>query len=342
MGSVSAFKDALLPASSCLVVTHNYPDPDCIAAAFGLQHLLSFWGVARVDIGYSGYVGRAENREMIERLCIPLTHLSDIQWDAYDKIILVDATPGQGNVSIPEGLHVDAVLDHHAIGGAHDNENARDPAVYYDIRTKSAATSAIVAEYVEASSLEMSSALATALFYGIKTDTLATRAPILQRDLHMFRTLFARLDYHTLFAIENPQVSMEYLKAVYRMTKSVTMFGKEIVTAHIEDIETPDYVAEAAELLSRLYQVQWVVCSGLCGERLFFSIRSNKSKMAGWHARAIAEELEGAGGGHEMASAGSVAVQQGGDEALLNRFYKVVRKVLTIEGIKGYRPFDGI
>ncbi len=327
-----SFKQAVLPAESALIVTHNYPDPDCIAAGLGLYELLSFWGVNRLRIVYSGYIGRAENREMVDRLQIPMTHLSEIEWGDYERVILVDASPGQGNVSIPVDVHINAVIDHHSEGGGESHEG------FYDLRTTSAATSAIIAEYIEESQMEMTARVATALYYGVKTDTLATREPVSSQDLEMFRSLFARLDYHALFAIENPRVSMEYLKMMHDMTTSVTMYGKSIVTAHIRDIETPDYISEAAELLSRIRDVEWVVCTGFCNNRLFFSMRANRDRSAGAYARIIAEDLGGAGGGHEMASAGSIAIEGEGEDGIRGRFYATLKRVLHLEGIKGYKP----
>ncbi|HNQ02348.1 MAG TPA: hypothetical protein PKN59_08655, partial [Syntrophales bacterium] len=55
-----------------LIVTHNHPDPDALAAAFALKYLLhAKWKVGAI-IASSGVVGRAENRAMIRHLKIDL------------------------------------------------------------------------------------------------------------------------------------------------------------------------------------------------------------------------------------------------------------------------------
>jgi nanoRNase/pAp phosphatase (c-di-AMP/oligoRNAs hydrolase) len=39
---IEKLKNHIIPASSVLILTHDYPDPDCLASAFGISNLLSF------------------------------------------------------------------------------------------------------------------------------------------------------------------------------------------------------------------------------------------------------------------------------------------------------------
>ena len=75
------FKETIISAESLLILTHDYPDPDCIAAAFGISHLCSFWEIPTPTISFGGFVGRAENRAMVRFLNIPMVPyvLLDIQ-----------------------------------------------------------------------------------------------------------------------------------------------------------------------------------------------------------------------------------------------------------------------
>ncbi len=110
---VQEFKARILPASTVLILTHDFPDPDCLAAAFGISHLLSFWGVKSSVISFGGFVGRAENRAMIRFLNIRTVPFVLTEINDFDKIILVDCFPGRGNVSLPPQTEVHAILDHH-------------------------------------------------------------------------------------------------------------------------------------------------------------------------------------------------------------------------------------
>src|SRR5690348_9561013 len=55
-----------------LIYTHDYPDPDSLASAFGLKHLVRLVAGVDAEIVYGGVIGRTENREMVSRLRIPL------------------------------------------------------------------------------------------------------------------------------------------------------------------------------------------------------------------------------------------------------------------------------
>lgn len=95
-----SFRKHIIPAETALIVTHDYPDPDCLASAFGVAHLLHFWGVASSIITFGGFVGRAENRAMIRVLNIPSVPFALTEIKDYDRIIMVDSFPNKGNVLI--------------------------------------------------------------------------------------------------------------------------------------------------------------------------------------------------------------------------------------------------
>lgn len=45
----------LLRGHRTYIQTHNFPDPDAIASAFGLQHFLNYHGI-KADICYDGKI----------------------------------------------------------------------------------------------------------------------------------------------------------------------------------------------------------------------------------------------------------------------------------------------
>ncbi|MRR59437.1 MAG: hypothetical protein EG824_14705, partial [Deltaproteobacteria bacterium] len=60
-----------------LIITHDNPDPDSIAAAFGLKFILrKTLGITAV-IAYGGIIGRAENQSMVKLLHIDMVNLSE-------------------------------------------------------------------------------------------------------------------------------------------------------------------------------------------------------------------------------------------------------------------------
>jgi nanoRNase/pAp phosphatase (c-di-AMP/oligoRNAs hydrolase) len=101
-----------------LILTHDNPDPDAMAAALCLSHLFESRLSIRPRIVYGGVVGRAENRSMVRALEIPLWLVDSIKFRPSDAVVLVDTQPGFANNSLPPEQAVLAVIDHHA-GPAH-------------------------------------------------------------------------------------------------------------------------------------------------------------------------------------------------------------------------------
>ncbi len=75
-----------------LVLTHDNPDPDSLAAALGLRRLLEHEGMpAQMAVG--GIIGRAENRAMVRELKIELVPIERLDFHNYATVALVDTQP---------------------------------------------------------------------------------------------------------------------------------------------------------------------------------------------------------------------------------------------------------
>ena len=61
-----------LGTGTCLILTHDNPDPDALAAAIGLRDLLTVETGLNLTLGYGGTIGRAENRVLVSSLGSPL------------------------------------------------------------------------------------------------------------------------------------------------------------------------------------------------------------------------------------------------------------------------------
>ena len=95
---------ALDGAGSILIMPHNDPDPDAIAASVALGHLLVERLGVSVDIAYGGIIGRAENKALVRYLGDPLRRLpTDPDMRGSAPVALVDTQPGSGNNALPPG-----------------------------------------------------------------------------------------------------------------------------------------------------------------------------------------------------------------------------------------------
>lgn len=301
---VGQLRRCLQSARSILICTHDYPDPDCIASAFGLAHLFSFWNYPAPVVTFGGFIGRAENRAMVRFLDIAMVPFVLVDVREFDRIFLVDSYPGKGNISLPSSVPVSGIIDHHPSPPDHPLE------CYTDIRMEVGATSTLITKYLLDEGCPISPQLATALFYGIKTDTGDMRRDVSAIDLECYKYLFEHIDHKLLSLIVNPDRDVEYFRILNRATVSAVSYNNVGYT-HLGSVSTPDYVAETADLFHSLETIEWMVCSGIFKNHIFFSLRSKNEYSSGIKAEQLARSLGGSGGGHGRAAAGRIQFSPG-------------------------------
>ncbi|MDR2694539.1 MAG: DHH family phosphoesterase [Chitinispirillales bacterium] len=321
------FRESVLPASSALILMHDYPDPDSLASACGVSELLAFWGVGHTVIAYGGFVGRAENRAMVRFLNIKAVPFALVHIGDFDRIIIVDCYPGRGNVSLPPGMPVHAVIDHHP------SDPPPDAAFFHDIRGEYGATATIITSYLLQAGCRIPPKLATALFNGIKTDTDGTLRDATPDDVECYKRLFDIMDHRLLSQIEAPKRDAEFFRLIHTATESATCH-KNVGYVHLGAVTAPDSIAEMAELFHSWEKVEWIVCAGIFNNQIFYSIRSDTSNLAGAHAERIAERFGGNGGGHAKAAAGKLPIT--GDAQTMAD--KVKLAVIEIFGVADEEP----
>ena len=105
--AVNRFLKCVPEESRVLLVTHPNPDPDAIASAFALRHLVKEKRNAAGTLAYWGVVGRKENAAMLDILEIEMVEIGGVDAGFFDRIVLVDSQPGQ--VGEPLGVVVHAL-----------------------------------------------------------------------------------------------------------------------------------------------------------------------------------------------------------------------------------------
>ncbi|HTZ38736.1 MAG TPA: bifunctional oligoribonuclease/PAP phosphatase NrnA [Syntrophales bacterium] len=311
-----------------LIVTHNHPDPDALASAFALKYLFqSRWKVGSI-IASSGIVGRAENRAMIRQLKIDLKPLAEVNLKNFSIIALVDTQPGAGNNSLPKSIIPDIVIDHHVPVRAKTRL-----AQYYDIRTDYGSTSTILAEYLRDAGIEeMNRKVATALLYGIRSDTRDLGRGVSPKDVDACMYFYQRVLFRLLSQIEHPEVPRDYLSILEKAIRNARIY-KDVVTLDLGHVEHLEIIAEMADLMVRVEGVKWVLSLGEFVGDLYFSLRTKKRLGS---ADRIAQKMVadlGSGGGHEMMAGGKIPSadhphhsHQELTEILMSRFLKAVKR----------------
>ncbi|MBD3314669.1 MAG: hypothetical protein GF344_02680 [Chitinivibrionales bacterium] len=314
---VEELRKRILPASSVLIATHDYPDPDCLASAWGIYHLLRHWGIENPVITFGGFVGRSENRTMLRVLGMKVKPLVVVTPTDFERVILVDTFPASGNLSLPTKARTDAVIDHHP------RANSDSTSFFCDVREEIGATSTLVTQYLRAAHCPIPETLATALFYGIKTDTRDMSRNVSHEDLECYRTLFDWVDHRLLSRIEFPDRDVEYFRMLHRAAGNMLLLQKVGYT-HLGLVSTPDHIAEIADLFLSLETLEWTIVSGVFEDQIFYSVRSKESETAGQKAQLIARRLNGSGGGHSSMAAGRIPMSGLPENRVRERFIEVI------------------
>ena len=286
-------------AGSLLILPHNDPDPDAMASAVALHYLLAEQLGMEGTIAYQGMIGRAENKALVRYLGHPLEPLTDAMLQQSSHLALIDTQPGAGNVTLAPGDRVLLVIDHHAWR----EETAI--AGFADVRPGVGATSTILTRYLQAAGLQPPSALATALFYGIKTITMGLSRDTSPADAAAYSYLQPRIDVEALAKIEHAQVPAGYLQTFNAALRAARMYDG-LIFAYIGVLSYPDLAAEMADVLLRLEKVQWVICVGVYEEALILSVRTRGQAHTAEELVQAIVAREGSAGGHGTMAGGQI------------------------------------
>jgi len=301
----------------CLVV-QNSPDPDALASAWALAFLAQEWDRKDSRIVSGGRIGRAENRAMCRYLRMKVEQAAPVHFSGRYGIALVDTQPGTGNNVLPDHVCADIVIDHHPVKDA-----CKDTA-FTDIRPYYGANSTLLTQYIRKAELKPDTTLATALLYGIKSDTRNLGRGGTKADVEVYQWLNPLADTPLLAKIEFTRLPQQYFKNLLNAITKARIYNWLIVST-IGDVSNPEMVAEAADILLRCEGIRWVLCAGYCGNVLHFSLRAHDpTKNAGRVMERIIGQL-GTGGGHAQMAGAQIPIES----LSVGRIDRIVGEVLT-------------
>ncbi len=315
-----------------LILTHDNPDPDSIAAGVALAFLIEKLAGVEALVAYGGIVGRAENRALIKVLKLPVVPLSRVVFDDFDLICMVDTQPDQGNHSLPPRHFPDVVIDHHP----ERPDTHLSPIA--DVGGPIGATSTVVAEYFRASGLKMPSHIATALFYGIKADTRDLGRQTTRQDVDAYLWLFPMTDKDALGNIEHPKLPPAYFRLYHTGIEKAQVF-EDAVVCDLGEIYAPDMVAEVAERFLYLDDMRWSLAFGEYEDQLYFSLRtSDRRHNAGRMIREVIEARGGSAGGHGTMAGARVPLKDLSGAARKRLREELTADFLRAFGVKARKP----
>jgi nanoRNase/pAp phosphatase (c-di-AMP/oligoRNAs hydrolase) len=325
--------EAVSGQDTLLILPHNDPDPDAIASALALRYLLMKQRGVVAHIGYEGIIGRAENKALVRYLGYPLQRLADLGMPPATPVALVDTQPGTGNNALAAHAPVAIVVDHHTI------REGTMRAAYADVRTGYGSSSTIMTEYLRTAGLEPSAQLATALFYGIKTDTMRLGRGVSPADVDCYFYLQPLVDVEALVEIEQAQVPADYFKS-FANTLGAAQITDGIVISFVGEMKYPDLAAEMADLLLRLQGTRWVICMGQYNGDLILAIRTRKQNGAGRLVQTIVGD-QGVAGGHNTMAGGRIPLNGRPPEPLVAELAAAALHYLNVPPEREKKPLVG-
>ena len=206
--------------SKILIVCHDNPDPDSLASALAMKHLCDSLGHTSTII-HGGMIEHQQNRAMVKLLEMDVRKLI-LDWEIEDLlnesdvVICVDFShPGANNI-LPTTCVPHIVIDHHT-------SEVRPAGDVILVRSEFAATSSLIASVLMNSGMEMNSKVATALAFGIRTDTLGFTRSFNAVDLRALSWLGAWIDWDLMRSFESPPRSQEVLAIFRQALKDATL-----------------------------------------------------------------------------------------------------------------------
>ncbi|MEJ2503224.1 MAG: hypothetical protein P8177_07885 [Gemmatimonadota bacterium] len=309
------------------VLVQPDPDPDGMASALGIRTLLhrDADGAPIISLGP---VTRAENRRMEELLSFQVVQVSEAELKAFQRVIAVDTQPAP----VESRTHY-AVVDLHPVRPGYTAD-------YVDIRPDVGAAATMVTQYLRVNDEErITPRLATALIYGIRTDTEVLRRGTSPLDVETYAFLQGIADPDLLRRVGRPAFSTDAIRALGGALAGLARDG-DIAVAYAGrlDAGSAHVLPNLADFCLSIEGVSWSAAAGLVDDELVINIRRVGGPWgAGDLAKALAEE-EGKGGGHD--SMARVAIRMVGDamvsedpgqpdavEALLARLRKSIESL---------------
>ena len=284
------------------IQTHNFPDPDAMASACGLQKLLEYKGIEST-ICYSGNIDRSNTSKLVSLTNIELFNIDHLQCFSHDaEIILVDAQKGNSNIIDMTGNEI-ICIDHHPYSDCISKLNSEYR--FHDIRTNVGACASIIASYFFENNIPIDTNTATLLCFAIKIDTKGLSRGMSRLDLDMFYKLFLLSDHSIINTLEHSILEYSDLKVYSDAIKNIKVVDN-ISFSNVGHNCPEALIASISDFMLQLKEVDFSVVYSYKRDGIKISVRSEASQFdAGLITKNALAGL-GGGGGHQSMAGGFI------------------------------------
>jgi nanoRNase/pAp phosphatase (c-di-AMP/oligoRNAs hydrolase) len=301
------------------IQTHNFPDHDAVASAYGLSKLLLEFGV-KTHIIYNGEIQRDSLVKMIDSLNINISKYEEFDIRDEDKIIVVDGCKGNINVEDLNGDEI-LVIDHHDVN---EPENIR----YVDIRSSYGACATIIYTYYKQLEKNIPKDVATALIIGLNMDTAHFTRGVSGEDVNAFHSLYIEANIPLVNSILRNNIKTKDLN-FYKFLINNIKIDSAVAFCYFEDGCNQNLLGILGDFVLSLEEVDFVILCAKNNGVINFSIRNEKSKLSA--ATIIQDVLKGIGfgGGHKDMAGGVIKdITKFNEEKIYNLFIDKIEKIL--------------
>ena len=272
-------------------------DPDALASALALKRIMHP-RTRLVDIMRVNEVTRPDNLAMVRYLRIPVKPWQPERASAYAHFAMVDSQPSHHPAFA--GLVFSLIIDHHPLT---DLAGLLEPDAFCDIRTDVGATSTMMTRLLQGLRQRPGPLLATALLYGIRTDTGAFERSGGEEDLRAYQWLSHHADANLLRRISRSEYLRAWLPFFSRAFRSLTDCRGGGAYAALGEIKSADLLVSVADFFTRVHGLKWIAVSGIVGKTIIVIFRGDGSRDIGRFADACFHDVGTAGGHRNMGRA---------------------------------------
>lgn len=285
----------LIKGHRVFIQTHNFPDQDAIASAYGLQVLLEEFGIITF-ICHHGNIDRTATANMVAEFGIKMTaDDEDLDMLETDYIITVDSQKGNANILDLIGDEV-ACIDHHPVFCETDDYKFKDIRIVGSCAT-------IIADYYRENNIEMPGNVATALLYGLKCDTRDFTRGVTQLDVDIYGYLFPKSDVQMIRHFQAGEIQYEELNAFADSMRNIDIFNG-VAFAFLDFTCTDSFIATVSDFILDIDAVTFVVVYTRRAGGFKFSVRSEFEEFDAGQIASEALSGIGSGGGHRSMAGG--------------------------------------
>ncbi|HSU67097.1 MAG TPA: DHH family phosphoesterase [Tepidisphaeraceae bacterium] len=325
----------LADKKNILVTTHVHPDPDALASAGALTHLLEqkLKG-AKVSMSIKGRVGGGINEVFVRHANLKMIPWDDAALKDYDAILLLDTQPPFPFNPLPPDVQALGVIDHHR------SRDTKPHCPFCDIRTDVGATSSIIFSYFMELEVPIKPDLAATLLYAIESDLAGAAGTPGELDNIALSSLTLLADPRKLYQMRYVDLPQSYYTTFSEGLLNAVYYDHAILS-HLEKIDSLERPAVLADFLLRFDKVDWALVTAVTENKLMLSLRTSTSNKlsAADMAKRLLRKI-GEGGGHRTKAGGFIPLDTN-SPAEVERWREVLRRrylrALRVKGARAQR-----